>query len=199
MEPERVEVFETYPALLSRDFEGVLNVGYGFATSKEILWQSGYFKSATNPGIYIFNFGIVDCTPRGLTSKESWILKKMGIRLPSAIIEWLRRNRTIRYVPPDQFRFNCESIKNLGLGELIILSIAPASVEFERVAPGISKSICIYNGILKDIFGRNYCKIDFDMTQDIMSDYHHLTVSGHRRVFNRVKDRVAEMLKVEKW
>lgn len=189
-EPEVVLSLDTYPALLNRHFGGVINCAYGASTSHDVLWQAGYFKNATVPGVYVFNFGIVDCTPRVLHRGEAWLLRKLGMRLPAVVAQWLRQHRVIRKVAPEAFRQNCRAIKALSLGELLVLPIAPASDGFESVAPGIQASVALYNAILAEEFGDAFCAVELDWRTHIMSDHHHLTVQGHFQVFEFVRQRL---------
>jgi hypothetical protein len=189
-EPETVSVLETYPALLNRHFGGVINIAYGASSSNNVLWQAGYLKNATVPGVYIFNFGIVDCTPRVLHRGEAWLLRKLGLRLPEVVTKWLRQQRLIRKVAPDAFRKNCRAIKALSLGELLVLCIAPASDEFESEVPGIQASVALYNSILAEEFGDAFCAVELNCHSHIMSDYHHLTVGGHRQIFEYLRQRL---------
>ena len=189
-EPESVSALDTYPALLNRHFGGVLNCAYGASTSSNVLWQASYFKNATVSSVYVFNFGIVDCTPRVLHRGEAWLLRKLGIRLPVVVAQCLRKHRVIRKVAPEAFRQNCRAIKALSLGDLLVLPIAPASDEFEVVAPGIKASVALYNAILADEFGPAFCSVELDWRTHIMSDHHHLTVRGHLKMFECIRERL---------
>ncbi len=189
-EPETVPVLESYPSLLNRHFGGVINCGYGASTSNQVLWQAGYFKNATVPGVYVFNFGIVDCTPRVLHRGEAWLLRKLGMRLPAAVARWLRKHRLMRKVAPEAFRQNCRAIMALSLGELLVLPIAPASDWFESEVPGIQASVALYNAILAEEFGDAFCAVELDWRTHIMSDHIHLTVLGHRQVFEYLCQRL---------
>jgi hypothetical protein len=71
----------------------------------------------------------------------------------------------------------------MNLGELMVIPIAPASGGFENEAPGVQGSVELYNKIIGEVFGSAICDPEYDVDVDIMSDYHHLTVAGHRKVF----------------
>ncbi len=196
-EPELVEIHETYPSLLAEKFKYVLNVGYGAATSDNILWQANYFKSRLATPIVILNFGIVDCTPRVLNRYESFILRKINITLPRAIATWLRANRVTRKVMPDRFRENCKRIVGLNIGKLVVLPIAPASDQFELEVPGIKNSIHTYNEILRGVFQDSFCETYLSADMHIMSDYHHLNSLGHKKVFDEISRRIEIILKAD--
>lgn len=194
VEPEVVCIEEAYPSLLAKKFDQVINVGYGAATSDNILWQSNYFKTQFMKPIVVFNFGIVDCTPRSLNKYESLILRKLSIRLPNAMANWLRSIRLVRKVSPVKFRENCIRIRDLDLGDLIVLPIAPASEDFEREVPRVQESIKLYNNILKDVFMESFCDTQLSAELHIMSDHHHLNPLGHQKVFNAIAARVAKLI-----
>jgi hypothetical protein len=185
-EPELVQALDTYPALLNKKYGRVINCAYGYSSSKHVLWQARYFKGQTVSGSYVFHFGIVDCTPRVLSSLESYVLNFIKVRLPDGLARFIRNHRLIRKVSPSQFQSNCEAIKDLELGKIIIIPIAPASAGFELLAPGVQKSVNEYNAILKTVFQESYCSVNFDVTVDISADYHHLTSAGHKRVFDSI-------------
>jgi hypothetical protein len=117
-------------------------------------------------------------------------MRKLGIRLPATLAQLLRKYRVIRKVGPVTFRRNCRALKALLLGELLVLPIAPASDEFELEVPGIQASVALYNSILAEEFGDSFCAVDLDCSTHIMSDHHHLTVQGHSRVFESVRERL---------
>jgi hypothetical protein len=175
---------------LAVDDDALESLPRELGASHDVLWQATYFKNATVPGVYVFNFGIVDCTPRVLHRGEAWLLRKLGMRLPTAVAQWLRQHRVVRKVSPEVFRQNCRAIKALSLGELLVLPIAPASDGFESVAPGIQASIVLYNAILAEEFGDAFCAVELDWRTHIMSDHHHLTVQGHFQVFDFVRQRL---------
>ena len=110
----------------------------------------------------------------------------MKVRLPDGLARFIRNHRGIRKVSPSQFQRNCEAIKDLELGKIIIIPIAPASAGFELLTPGVQKSVNEYNAILKTVFQESYCNVNFDVTVDISVDYHHLTSAGHKRVFDSI-------------
>ncbi len=194
LEPEVVLIQQTYPSLLNQHFGGVINCAYGASTSNNVLSQAGYLKGISPGAIYILNFGIVDCTPRILTRRESLLLRKLGIRLPDNLSKWLRLHRTVRKTTPNAFRKNCRALKALSLGELLVLPIAPASDAFETEVPGVQASVALYNDILSEEFGKAFCSVNFDYRIHIMSDHHHLTVQGHFQVFCAIKSRIEKLL-----
>lgn len=189
-DPEWVDIHEAYPSLLAERFKHVLNVGYGAATSENILWQANYFKSRLFRPIVILNFGIVDCTPRVLNRYESFVLKKMNITLPKVMAAWLRANRLTRKVMPDIFRENCKKIVEINLGKLVVLPIAPASDQFELEVPGIKDSINLYNDILRNIFKNSFCETHLSSDTHMMTDHHHLNLLGHKKVYESICRRI---------
>lgn len=185
--PEYVDLSFTYPFLLNEKYGGVINCGYGAATSEDILWQVNYFKNAKKADLFILHFGIVDCTPRVLTRYESWAIRKLKIRLSSRVVGFLRKCRVVRKVEPKIFKENCISIKKILDNKImLVVPIAPAGTEFERSVPGVRDSIIKYNAILRDQFGDAYLHVDLNSEEDIMGDYHHLTANGHKKIFKAI-------------
>ena len=186
--PEIVELSECYPFLLQNHFGGVYSYSYGASTSSDVLWQAGYFDGLNNNRIVIYHFGIVDCAPRAFRNYELRLFEFFNIRIPDKITKYVRNIRNLKKVSPQLFYDNCVKIKKLNIGKPIVMPIANASIEYQKLLPGIQQSIVLYNNILKEVFEDELCDIQFDTSIDLMSDGHHLTARGHQRVFNKLKE-----------
>ena len=70
--------------------------------------------------------------------------------------------------------------------EVFALSIVPASSDYEKQVPGITKKIDKYNLMLKNVFGNKYIDLKDIPLKGIMSDHHHLTKEGHQYIYNAI-------------
>ena len=192
--PERTLYEETYPFLLQNHFT-VLQLSYGGGTIKEILHQASYYTSY-NPDVVIIQSGIVDCAYRafplfvdkGATySKILYFYKRVIARIIPP--RFLRRHLRIRYTSPSEFKLALDDLKSKFAKSIIVaVGIVPASDEYEKLVPGIKKSIIQYNTIIKDSKSVDYFIDLGKMSLNcVMSDHHHINKNGHLYIFKAIE------------
>ena len=185
-EPEQVRYEETYMALLKREFPycDFIHQGYGGATIGELFNRTSYFHGTVSPDLVFVQSGIVDCAPRALTVVEQQVLVRLPllgplmIRLVKRYSALLRRTRKLTYTPPSVFAAYAERFEQL-YRRVHWIGILPASDAYERKVEGIQRNVGAYNALLSQ---RRLVDTSAFHQSDIMSDYHHLSVAGHRRL-----------------
>jgi hypothetical protein len=198
MEPEVVEYEQTWPFLLKMAFPDCCfhQLSIGGATVRLLKNQLSYLEKF-NPDVVIVQSGIVDCTPRALTSLESDFINNFGITynlgkivLPK-ITNQLRKYRHICYTPEPFFKEAVESIKKTYDNvALFWLEILPASDAYEAKIPRVKKQVIRYNEILNSLLGAKVVAMDQFPSNGIMSDFHHLNVTGHLYVYGILHERI---------
>lgn len=185
LSPEIVYLEDSYPFLLQEKYGNTINCASGYSTSNDILSRLSYLQNTVSDATFILNFGIVDCVPRVLTRYESWVLRKLKISLGNFIVKILRKIRTVRKVPPGEFKKNCILIKDrLSSSKYYVLSIVEPCDAFEIEVPKVKESVQLYNQIMREVFPENFLEVKLDLNMDVMSDFYHLKKSGHVKIFN---------------
>lgn len=193
--PEEVLYEESWPALLSKDFQ-ILQSSIGGGTSYDLYKQAAYLRMY-NPDIIIMQVGIVDCAPRALSYYENiignyfWISRKLLNFIIPKFGTYIRNFRRISYCSEFDFRKNLTAIKHFfPKSKFITLGILPASKEYELSLPNITQKINSYNNILEDIFKNEYVSLDKINENNIMNDFHHLNKSGQVFVYHILNERL---------
>ena len=192
--PEITHVEDTYPFLLKRKYE-VYQFSKGGGVIKELREQSHYYRQY-HPDIFILHCGIVDCAPRAYSFREEKVFELFRfIRIIRRVLSKTISTRKLRAVrrkvwtPINIFKKECESIiAQFPDASCYAISIIPASQEYEKLVPGVSKNIERYNQVLKEIFGNRLIDLSDMPKECVMSDYHHLSKSGQQYVAERLLD-----------
>ncbi|MGB3947100.1 MAG: SGNH/GDSL hydrolase family protein [Bacteroidia bacterium] len=192
--PEPVFYEETWPSLLKKKGHEVLQICIGGATSNDLLRQVSYHKNFL-PDVVIVQVGIVDCAPRHFTQFEILLLRKIPffgkIALRFFNKPYIRKIRQISYVSPDRFRQNLIDIQtNFNGIKMLFIGIIPADGKYEKILPGINKSINKYNQILIELFGDKFIDMSCLPENSIMSDFHHLNKVGHKALVEKIIEKV---------
>lgn len=193
--PEFVRYEDTYVALLKRRFPDwdFIHVGRGGATIVDLYKHTTYFHGTINPDLVIMQCGIVDCAPRTLTQIEQQILLRVpplkGVLGPfvKRFSKQIRRIRKITYTPLPVFS---EYVKNFEAlyGNVHWIEVLPASEGYDQLVCGVSNNINEYNKIIRS---RKYISTENVSTDCIMTDFHHLNVLGHRKIFEKLAELMA--------
>jgi hypothetical protein len=192
--PELILYEETYISLLKHKFTecDIIHQGRGGATIKELYNHSSYYHETLEPDIVIIQSGIVDCAPRALTLTEQHVisrlplLSKILIRLVKKNSSFLRKYRKIKYTPIETYQEYIKKFNSL-FHNTYWIGILPASDRYEKELQNISENIFQYNLILKNENANGKYINLVDYTEfDIMSDFHHLSKSGHNKLFNDI-------------
>jgi hypothetical protein len=197
-EPEVVKYEETWVALLKRRFPAVdfVHCGRGGATIVDLHKHSAYYHGTISPTLVLVQSGIVDCAPRALTVVEQQVLQRLPILGPplSALARRhapiLRRWRRMSYTSLPAFEAWADRFEAL-FGNVHWIGILPAHSNYEMRAEGIGDAIDRYNAVLRR---RRFVPTDDFTANDIMSDLHHLNVTGHRRLADRLAEVVQRAL-----
>ena len=191
-EPEITYYEDTYPYLLSKDYE-VFQFSKGGGVMNEFVEQTFYYNKY-KPDIIILQLGIVDCGPRAFSKLEEAIFKSNRVfRLirrtlsRTKISKRIRNLRRLSWTSVRDYKHGCEIfISKFSQSRVYALSIVPPSEEYEKQVPGISKKISEYNEVLKQVFKQNLIDLTNIPSEGIMSDHHHLTKEGHKFVYDEI-------------
>lgn len=168
------------------DYE-VINMSFGGASIKDLRTQVNYYK-ILNPDIVILQCGIVDASPRAFGRIEMEIIKKMRIfRITKLFVSFLRKYRSHHYASPKEFEEKLVEFKTaLNPKRFLAISIIPACKEYESILPGVTKSINIYNSILKK-HSDDFIILDQIPREGILNDHHHINAVGQSYIFEQVQ------------
>jgi hypothetical protein len=172
----------------------VVNLSFGGATISDLRSQVNYYK-VLNPTIVIFQSGVVDAAPRAFGKLEMEIIKKLRLfRFTKPFVKWLRKNRGINYTEITTFeKVLKEIIQVLNPKVFFAIGILPSCDAYESVAPGISRNIDLYNGVLK----RNTHFIDMQNIprNGILNDHHHINAVGQDYIFEKLVNQISSIKK----
>lgn len=187
LEPETVMYEDTYISLLNEEFPqcDFIHHGRGGATIVDLYKHSSYYHGTLKPDLVFMQCGIVDCAPRALTVVEQQVLSRLPVfgRLFGALVRKysyaLRKARKMTYTPVKTFAEYVARFDAL-FGDVHWIGILPATEAYETKIEGIRRNIEIYNAVLR----RNkYISTDHFCASDIMTDFHHLSGNGHRKMY----------------
>ena len=184
--PEVVSYDETWVAILKRQFRDTdfVHCGRGGATIRELFQHSAYYHTTIQPALVLIQSGIVDCAPRALTLIEQQILQRVPLvgspltALARRHAPSLRRWRRISFTPLPTFKEYADRFDRT-FGNVYWIGILPANPNYEIRVEGISEAILKYNAQLQN---RRFIATDEFDHGDVMSDFHHLSAAGHRRL-----------------
>lgn len=196
LEPEVVVYDDTYIALLKQAFPNCdfIHQGMGGATIDKLITHAAYFFGSLKPDLVFVQSGIVDAAPRTTTYTEHQIIKRLPIvgNLIGKIIKkysrQIRNYRKITYTPPDKFKRSIEHLQK-NFTNVYWIGIIPATDKYEEHLPGVRKNIEIYNEILEK-YGHGFVSTKTFDENDLMTDFHHLSVSGHKKMFEILSERI---------
>lgn len=197
-EPEVVRYEDTYIALLKAEFPDYdfIHVGRGGGTIVDLYKHTTYFHATVEPALVLMQCGIVDCAPRALTVVEQQIITRLPL-LGSFIgtmvkrhAKRLRRWRRITYTPLPAFTDYIKRFESL-YKNVHWIGILPAVPEYEALINGIAEKINQYNDVLRQY---RFISTDDFVSDDIMTDFHHLNRSGHQKMFIKLTDLVRAQL-----
>jgi hypothetical protein len=179
---------ETYIYALRENFLSyeVINVSIGGATIRDLRNQANYYK-ILQPDIVVLQCGIVDASPRAFGRIDLELIKKAHLfRFTKPFVSFLRKKRSHHYTSLKDFdRCLSELRAELNAPKFISLGIIPASTEYEKKMPGITKSIERYNQILKN--NSLYLSTENIPRSGICEDHHHVNGLGQEYLFNLLK------------
>lgn len=187
IEPEVVMYERTYVAMLKDAFPACdfIHHGRGGSTLVDLFKHSAYYHGTVRPDLVLMHSGVVDCAPRALTEVEYHVITRLPVvgpaigRLVRKHSRALRRLRKMTYTPIDVFADYVERFDAL-YGNVHWIGILPVSDAYEQTVAGMRANAQRYNAVLR---ARQFIGTDTLTESDIMSDFHHLNVSGHEKLF----------------
>lgn len=182
---------DTYPYKLKRAFpeHEIVTVGIGGATVVDISRQVDYYKEFM-PDLTFIQVGVVDAAPRALSRLEINLLRKFRLlSLAMKFKDLLRNVRKVKYTSLQNFEAELLTIQKKlkhsnENGDVYLITIIPAHPEYEKILPSITDSIVKYNEVIKS--NKHIDTEDIDLNQDILEDFHHLSKTGHMRIFEKI-------------
>jgi hypothetical protein len=186
-EPEFIAVEQTWPHLLrSRLPEACIHqLSLGGATTDDVLPQLD-FLDGQRPVLAVVQAGIVDCAPRAFRKHELAVLlasragRALLNRLEARVFRYLRRVRSVSYVPPARFAQNVQRIAKSFPCPLVWVSIL-GSRDYEQHLPGVTARIAEYNSLIRNGLGAQFLDLGGWIAEEhFMADGHHLNQHGHR-------------------
>lgn len=175
---------QTYISKLKEEFLDyeIINISIGGACIKDLRNQVNYYKILA-PDIVIIQCGIVDAAPRAYGKIELELIKKLKIfRLTKYFVPVLRKYRAHHYNTPKQFSKLLMEIKaELNPKRFLALGIIPALQGYEKILPGITSNINIYNQILE--YNSEFISLKNFQKEMILPDYHHINAAGQEFIY----------------
>lgn len=201
-EPEFVAYEQSWVALLREAFPqcDVVHQGRGGATIRDLFNHSAYYHGTMKPDLVLIQSGIVDCAPRTLTLVEQQVVTRLPLlsRPLGALVKrysrQLRRWRGITYTPLAQFEHFVERFE-AQFPQTCWIGILPASPGYEAQVQGITRNVARYNDVLRR---RRWIDTSAFTPEDIMSDFHHLSARGHRRLADAIAPAIERLLERER-
>lgn len=191
--PETCSYEKTWPFLLNNEHYQIQKVLIGGSTSGDLLKQTSYHV-AFNPDIVFVQVGIVDCVPRFMTKKEMGFiainkyLEKFVYKVMAR--ESIRNFREVTYTRLDVFEDNLKKIQSkFKNSRVFFIEIMPAFDGYEKKVKGIKQKVLAYNNIIKQ---HNHISTTDFTEQDLMTDFHHLTEAGNKKLYLKVKQVIEE-------
>lgn len=176
---------ETYIAKIKASYPEyeVINISLGGASIKDLRSQVNYYK-ILNPDLVLLQCGIVDASPRAFGRIEMEVIKKLRLfRLTKPFVSFLRKYRSHHYASPKEFEKKLIEFKTeLKPKRFLALSILPSCEEYEAILPGITKSVDVYNNILKR-HADDFIVLDKIPREGILRDHHHINSLGQEYIF----------------
>lgn len=189
-EPELVLYEQSYIARLKATYPAydVIHYGHGGATIDRLFNYTSYFHRTVRPDFCFIQSGIVDCAPRALKEIELQAIKALPLvggsigKLVQRNAVTIRKLRKLSYTPIDKYRAYLDKFEET-FGAVWWIAIPPASAGYEQQLPGITAQIEAYNRLLE---ARQHVTLGDFGEAEMMSDFHHLSATGHERLFDRL-------------
>jgi hypothetical protein len=196
--PEQCAFDKTWPFLLKRLPETeIIQVSIGGATIKDLVKQVGYYKPF-DPQIVILQSGIVDCSPRFATRFEQDVIAKIPVPfIKKSVLKMLnqaavRRWRNVTYTRPKDFKSSLQAIeRKLSPAAIIAVGIISPTQNYEKLLPGITKNVQVFNAIIETCYGDKYVDVTTFPAEGIMSVHHHINDAGHDFIFKQLKQKIS--------
>lgn len=200
LEPDSVPYEHTYVALLKDAFPqcDFIHHGRGGSTLVDLYKHSAYYHGTVKPDLVLMHSGVVDCAPRALTEIEQQVIARLPLlgpllgRLVRRHSRALRRARRMTYTSIDVFSAYVDRFDEL-FDNVHWVGILPVSDAYEQAVNGMRANVARYNAVLG---AHRFINTDSLSVSDIMSDFHHLNMSGHRKMFELLATPVRQRLAI---
>lgn len=193
------EVFweEIYTNLLRKEFPNIefVHLGIGGATITDLLAQMNYYKNL-KPDLIILQTGIVDCAPRAFGRIELELIKRLHVfRIVKYSFKFLRKYRRVTYTNINIFREALKKFKEIFQDtEFWAIGIVPGCSEYDKVVPGVSANIKLFNKTLKSEM--KFIDLENIPRNGILEDFHHLNIKGHHYIYTLLKYELIKFLEM---
>jgi|GEM_PF-444878 len=191
-EPEFVRYEETYIARLRAAFPEfeIVHYGHGGATIESLYKFTQYYHRTLRPALCFIQSGIVDCAPRALTEIELQVIKRIPLlgkwigRIVQRNAIAIRKIRKLYYTPLAKYTEFVDAFERV-FSPIYWIAIPKPLPGYEKSLPGITDQVEQYNAVL---MSRRHVSTENFSQEDMMSDYHHLSVAGHEKLFSSIED-----------
>jgi len=186
LEPEAVMYEDTYIALLKSEFPqcDFIHHGRGGATIVDLFKHSTYYHQTLRPDLVFMQSGVVDCAPRALTVIEQQVISRLPLvsrpiaSLVKRYSHMLRRARKMTYTPLETFVEYVSKFESI-FQNVYWIDILPVFALYESKVEGMQRNTETYSAILRT---HKYIGTAQFQVGDIMTDFHHLSCEGHRKM-----------------
>lgn len=195
--PERVTDDQSWPYLLAKSCKDYTFYFYcrPGLHSTTLVNELDVTLSAFEPDVIILQVGIVDCTPRALSSMELALVSRLPVlnKLIKKLVSKYRRNllnlRLKQYVDIERFRANLESIRaTFPSSDIIAVPIVADIKSAEARTPNLGREIALYNKEIQDVF--DLVELEHLNSNSFMEDHYHLNAVGNESVYKAVYNRL---------
>ena len=185
-DPEHLPYEGTYVSLLKESYPHIdfIHYGHGGSTIVNLFEYSKYFHDTIDPDLVFIQCGIVDCAPRALPFTEQQIIKRLPIinkflvYLVKRFSNKLRSVRKISYTSKDIFEDYIDIFERT-FKNVVWIDIMPPPDDYQKQIPNILTSVNDFNSVFHT---RAHIATSDFKESDIMTDGHHLSLSGHKKL-----------------
>jgi hypothetical protein len=169
----------------------IINLSIGGGSIKDITKQINYYKNLI-PICVILHCGIVDAAPRAFGRIELEVIRKLRLlRLTKPLVPFLRKYRAHHYTNCKEFEKKIIKMKKeFKTPCFFAIGILPSNSDYEKLLPGITKSINLYNQILSK--NTNFISVEDIAKNCILEDFHHINASGQLFLFKKILNKLKE-------
>lgn len=194
---ERVDLYETYPYLLKKEFSSskFWQLSIGNQISQLLIDQARGYLIHWKPDYIVLGTGINDVRPEAFSQKVTEVFRFKGrlsilnklintILYMPVLINLFRKHR----VTEKQFIKSIQSLKNTFKNSNIIWLEISCHNNYEKARPGILKRKNSFNQKIKNVLKGNYIEINNELSKSnfFTKDLHHFTKQGHSFIAKKI-------------
>ena len=198
---ERVDLEDTYPYLLRKEFDTskFWQLSIGNQISKLLIDNARGYLTNWHPNYIIVGTGINDARPEFLSEKITKNLNFEGklsffnkfikrLYLSPFLIKLFNNHR----VSEEQFLKSIISLKNTFKTSKIIWLEIYCHNNYDRDRPGVLKRKNSFNEKIKKILGNDFLEISEEISNNdfYTKDFHHFTKQGHYLIAKKIIEHI---------